>query len=372
MPQIPPLVPSHIAELTPYEPGKPIEELQRELGDDWPKNGAIKLASNENPHGPSPKALVAARAALSSVHLYPDGAAFRLRRRLAERHGVSDLEVAVGSGSNELIELLVHAFVGDGEEVLAPAYSFICYRLASQSRHRRFVEAPSGPDFAIDADALLSAVTPKTRLLFVANPNNPTGAHLPRPGFERLLRSLPPHVLLAIDEAYFEYARSADYPDVTSYLRERERLISLRTFSKIYGLAGLRVGYGISHPPIIDYLNRVRMAFNVSSAAQEAAIAALDDHEHLEKARSENAIEIERLTLALGRQGLKVLPSQGNFVLLDLGEGRDAKVVYQALLLKGVIVRPLLPYGLPRHLRITVGTKTDNSRLLEALSTILQ
>jgi histidinol-phosphate aminotransferase len=371
MSQIPPLVPSHIAEIAPYEPGKPIEELQRELGDAWPKNGAIKLASNENPYGPSPKVLAAIRSALSSIHFYPDGSAFRLRARLAAYHGVSDREVVVGAGSNELIELLVHAFVGDGEEVLAPAYSFICYRLASQSRHRRFVEAETGPHFAIDAERLLSAVTPRTRLLFLANPNNPTGAYLPRPEFELLVRSLPPHVLLAVDEAYFEYARSADYPDALRYLSERERLISLRTFSKIHGLAGLRVGYGISHPQVIDYLNRVRMAFNVASVAQEAAIAALDDREHLEKARADNAVELERLTDALSRQGLAVLPSQGNFVLLDVGQGRQAKGVYQDLLREGVIVRPLLPYGLPRHLRITVGTKVENDRLLEALSAAL-
>jgi histidinol-phosphate aminotransferase len=360
-----PLVTSEIAHISPYEPGKPLEELERELGSAWPAGGAIKLASNENPLGPSPKALEAARRALEEAHRYPDGAAFYLRGAIAVHLRVPEKQVLVGSGSNELIDLLVQTFVAPDEEVLSPEVSFACYRLSAEGHRRVFRETPNGPDFAYDLQALARAVTEKTKLVFLANPNNPTGAYAGRAAFERFLDELPAHVLLAIDEAYFEYARAADYPSAIEYLGRRERLVVLRTFSKIYGLASLRVGYAIARQEICDYVHRVRMPFNVNAIGQVAARAALEDHEHVERSRRLNAQEIVRL-----EKNLKgALPSQANFVLVDLGE-RSGRDLYQALLRKGVIVRPMASYGLPHHLRITVGTETENTRLLHALAEV--
>ncbi len=363
------LVSDHIAKIAPYEPGKPIEELQRELGAGWPPEGAIKLASNENPLGPSPLGLAAAREALAGVNLYPDGGAFYLRQALAQHLGVDAAQVAVGSGSNELIDLLVQTFCEADEEVLAPAHAFACYRLSAEAHRRPFRESPLGPGFALDVDALTAAVSPRTKLVFLANPNNPTGVYAGRADFEKLLKALPERVILAVDEAYFEYARAKDYPDALKYLGARERLISLRTFSKIYGLAGLRVGYAVGPAQIMDYLHRVRLPFNVSTVGQAAARAALGDRDHVARSQALVATELPRLEAALAALGLSPVPSQANFVLVDMK--RPGRPLFDALLKRGVIVRAMGGYGLPNHLRITVGTQSENDRMLAALKEVL-
>jgi histidinol-phosphate aminotransferase len=368
--KLPPLTTPEIAGLSPYEPGKPLEELERELGAAWPPEGAIKLASNENPLGASPLAVEAAHRALAAAHRYPDGGAHDLRARLAERHRVSPRQVLCGSGSNELIDLLVQTFVGPGEEVLSPAFSFACYKLSALAHRRAFVESANGPRFAYDPGALLAAATPRTKLVFLANPNNPTGAYLPGAELGELLRRLPEEIILAVDEAYFEYTRAGDYPDATELFGARERLVVLRTFSKIHGLAALRVGYAIGPSEILDLMHRVRLAFNVSAPAQAAARAALDDAAHIERSRRSNAEQIVELGAALSGLGLDVLPSQANFLLVDFG-GRDARKIYDGLLHRGVIVRPMRSYGLPNHLRITVGTAGENQRFLRALAELL-
>jgi histidinol-phosphate aminotransferase len=364
------LVEPAIARIAPYEPGKPIEELERELGPVWGAGGAIKLASNENPYGPSPRAIAAAKRSLDEVNQYPDGGAFALRHKLAARHGVAFEQILVGHGSNEIIDLLVQTLCADGDEVLTPRHSFIAYQLAAEKNRRPFREASLAARLQYDVDALLGAVGPRTKVVFFANPNNPTGAYLGRAGFERLVNELSPRVVLVADEAYFEFASAADYPDARQYLGRRPRLVVLRTFSKIYGLAGLRVGYAIGPAPLLDYVNRIRLPFNVSSPALAAALAALDDEEHVARAQAGNATELPRLAEALAALGLEVLPSQGNFLLVGLGapEGRP---FYQKLLHKGVIVRPLGGYGLPRHVRITVGTAAENARLLAAVKEVL-
>jgi len=363
------LVSPRISAIAPYQPGKPIEELHRELGASWPKEGAIKLASNENPLGPSPKAVQAARAALEEAHLYPDGASFQLTAKLASMLKVQPAQIVCGSGSNELIDLLVQTYCDTDEEVLAPAVSFSCYRLSAEAHRRPFRESPNGPGFAYQLDALVDAVGPSTKLVFLANPNNPTGVYANQKEFSRFFERLPDDVLLVVDEAYLEYVRASDYPDALDHLPKRERMVTLRTFSKIYGLASLRVGYLVGHAQVVQYLHRTRMAFNVSSIGQAAARAALDDVEHVQRSRELNAAELPKLETRLRALGLGVTPSQTNFVLVDLG--RAAQPIYQALLHRGVIVRPLLPYGLPNHLRITVGTPTQNERLLAALAEVL-
>lgn len=365
------LVTPNIAHIAPYEPGKPLEELERELGAAWPAGGAIKLASNENPLGPSPKGIEAAARALAAAHRYPDGGAFYLRQRLAQALGVSEQMILIGSGSNELIDLLVQTFCGPDEEVLAPACSFSCYRLSAEAHRRAFREVPNGPDFAYDLDRLAAAATARTKIVFLANPNNPTGAYAGRAAFARLVEALPAHAILVVDEAYHEYARAADYPDTLEFLARRERLVSLRTFSKIYGLAALRVGYAVASPKLVGYVHRVRLPFNVSAVGQAAARAALDDHEHVERSRRMNADELPKVAARIESLGVRVLPSQANFVLVDFG-ARDGRQIYDGLLLRGVIARPMTPYGLPHHLRITIGTPSENERLLAALAEVLR
>jgi histidinol-phosphate aminotransferase len=364
------LVEPAIARIAPYEPGKPIEELERELGHAWGPGGAIKLASNENPYGPSPLGIAAAQAQLAAANLYPDGGSFALKAKLAARHGVDPAQILVGAGSNEIIDLLVQTFCGAGDEVVAPQYSFIAYKLAAEKNRRAFREAPTAASLQYDVDAILAAITPRTKILFFANPNNPTGAYLARAEFERLVEKLPERVLFVADEAYFEYASAKDYPDARQYLKRRARMATLRTFSKIYGLAGLRVGYMIASAELNDFVHRIRLPFNVAATAQAAALAALDDDAHVARARDGNAAELPRLSAALRALGLEVLPSQTNFILVGFG-ARDGRQLYGELLHKGVIVRPMKGYGLPHHLRITVGTHAENDRLVRAIEEVL-
>jgi histidinol-phosphate aminotransferase len=358
------LVPPNIERLVPYVPGKPIEEVERELG----IAGATKLASNENPLGPSPKALAAVENAISELHRYPDGTATVLRDRLAERDGVSAAEVVVGNGSAELIELLVRTFCapGSSDEVLAGDPSFPIYRLEAEAHGVKFVGVPMTRDFAYDVDGLIAAAQPRTRICFIANPNNPTGTYMTRAELERLARELPPHIILAVDEAYFEYATAADYPDALDLRDVRERLLTMRTFSKAYGLAGLRVGYLIAPPDLAGYVQRVRPAFNVNSLAQVAALAAMRDPEHVERTRAVTQQGLAYLMQELSRLHVQYWPSQANFLFVDMGH--SARSVYEALLAEGVIVRPI---GSGNHLRITAGLPPENQRLIHALERVL-
>lgn len=364
------LTSEHIRDLTPYQPGKPVEELERELG----ITGAIKIASNENPMGPAPRAVAAAERALASAHYYPDAGGHALRRALADERSVDPEEVVLGGGCNELIYLLINTFCQPGrDEVLTHKYAFVSYRLAAKSLGVDFVAADVTRDFRCDIDALIASLTPRTKMVFLANPNNPTGAHITRGELERVLEALPETCILVADEAYHEYAahRDPEYARSQDYRSaSRPLVVTLRTFSKIYGLAGLRVGYAIGDRAVVERINRVRRPFNVNSVAQAAALAALEDREHV--ARSQEMAEqgIAALLAAADEVGLDAYPSLANFVLV--GVRRDAGAVYDALLRRGVIARPLAAWGLPEHLRISVGTPTDTERVTAALADALK
>lgn len=356
------LVIDSIEALRPYEAGKPIEEVARELG----VTDAVKLASNENPLGPSPKAISAMQQALGSVHRYPDSNQYRLRARLAKLHGVAPEELVFGNGSNEVLELLVRTFATPEHHIVFAEPSFVVYRMAAMAHGIPFTAVPLA-NWQYDIPALLGAVTDKTRLLFIANPNNPTGTYVSKSAMSRLVAELPQHVILVLDEAYIEYVDADDFPDGLKLRERRERLVVCRTFSKIFGLAALRVGYAILPAKLADYVNRVRAPFNVSSVAQAAALAALDDSEHVARSRAENQRGRRWLDEQLTPLGLDVIPSQANFVMVDLK--RPAQPIYEALLAKGVIVRPLGP--LNQCLRITVGTNEENARLVAGLKEVL-
>lgn len=355
--------------LSPYIPGKPIEELEREYG----VSGAIKLASNENPLGPSPLAVVAAGEALANVWLYPDGGGFALRRKLAERHGVGMDQVTLGNGSSDPLEFVVRVFAGPGDEVLYSQHSFAMYPIVTAAAGATGVAAPAR-DWGYDLDALRARVGERTRVVFIANPNNPTGTWLRADELEAFIRDLPQRVIVVVDEAYFDYASfpatgAADYPDAMAWVGRYPNLVVARTFSKSYGLAGLRVGYAVSHPQVADLMNRVRPPFNVNLLALVAAEAALDDPEHLHRSVELNAAGLRQLEAGFRALGFTWIPSVGNFIAVDLG--RPAAPVYQALLRHGVIVRPVANYGMPNHLRVTVGLPMQNTRFLEALGQVL-
>jgi histidinol-phosphate aminotransferase len=353
------LVKPCIAKLEPYQPGKPIEELERELG----ITGALKLASNENPLGPSPKAIAALQHALGEMHRYPDGASHALRQRLAARLDVEPASLVFGCGSDEILELLAKTFVGPGGEVVYAWPSFAMYPIVVNGQGATPVAVPLDAAHVHDLEAMARAITPRTRMVFVCNPNNPTGTSVGAAAFDRFVAGLPSHVVLAIDEAYVEYARREDFPDALAHVRRRPGTIALRTFSKIYGLAGLRIGYGIGDPELVSYLERARHPFNVSLAAQVAALAALDDDAFVARSRAVNAEGIALLERELALLGLETTPTDANFVLVR-ARGRDT---YDRLLRRGVIVRPLGGFGLEGHVRITIGTPAENARLVDAL-----
>lgn len=365
-----PLVDAAIAAIAPYEPGKPLSELERELGDRWPKDGAVKLASNENPLGPSPLALERVRTGLGELHRYPDGGSFYFRQRVARHHGLPASHIAAGNGSNEIIDLIVQAFCSADETVLAPACSFACYRLSAAGHRRGFAESPNGPDFAYDFPALVRACTPKTKVVFFANPSNPTGVYAPREMVKYLVEELPSDIVLVVDEAYIEFAAAADYASALEFLERRERLIILRTFSKAYGLAGLRSGYAVARPELLDPIHKVRLAFNLNTLGQLAGEAALDDTAHVARVVEHNHRERRRVTDGLRALGIPVIESQTNFLLADFAP-RVGRSLYQELLQLGVIVRPMGLYDLPHHLRISFGTVEENDRLLRALPRVL-
>jgi len=361
-----PLVPSYVASLTPYVPGKPIEEVEREYG----VSGVAKLASNENALGPSPKALAAARESAARANLYPDGSAFYLRNALAEKLGVDAKEVFVGNGSNELIELLVRTFVLDGEEVMTSAQSFVAYRLAAQAHGRTLVEAPMKARFHYDLDALRKLLSRRTKVIFLANPDNPTGTWFTESELTPFLDAVPKETLVVLDEAYLEFVDVPGFQDALVLRRKYPNLVVLRTFSKIYGLAGLRLGYGVARPEVVEFIDRVRAPFNVNLVAQAAGVAALSDAEHVEKSRALVRQERPFLAAGLAALGATVVPSQGNFVLADF-PGRPGKELFEALLREAVVVRPLGGYGFPTAQRVTVGLHAENEKCLAALKKVL-
>jgi len=350
--------------LTPYQPGKPVETLAREYG----LTDVIKLASNENPLGPAPRALAALRSH-GDIARYPDGAGHDLKQALAAHLGVTPEHLTLGNGSNDVLELVVRAFATPQHEVVYARYSFAVYPLATRAVGARGIEVPAR-DYGHDLDAMAGAITPRTRVVFIANPNNPTGTWLGAGALKAFLAGLPDTVIPVVDEAYFEYGTEPDYPDYVRWIGEFPRLVVTRTFSKAYGLAGLRAGYAVSDPAVADLLNRVRQPFNVNALALLCARAALGDREHIERSRALNAGGLRQLGEGLAALGCPVIPSRGNFITFDTG--REAAPVYEGLLRRGVIVRPLANYGLPRHLRVTVGLESENARFLEALSGVLQ
>jgi histidinol-phosphate aminotransferase len=359
------LVPEWIRTLAPYPPGMPIEELERELG----IHDSIKLASNENPLGPSPKALAAIAAALGGLHRYPDGSAFYLKRRLAARLGVAVEELVLGNGSNEIIELVVRTFLRPGDEAVMADQAFVIYRLVVQAAGGTPRIVPLR-DFTHDLDAMAAAIGPRTRLVFLANPNNPTGTIFRRAAWETFLRRVPAHVVVVADDAYAEYVEDPEYPDTIRGRGDGSvAVVTLRTFSKLYGLAGLRVGYGVASAAVIDALGRVRQPFNVNALALVGALAALDDEEHVRRTLAANREGMAYLVAAFRRLTLEHVPSAANFVLVRVGE---AAPVYQALLRRGVIVRPMDVYGFPAHVRVTVGTRAENERFVDALGAVLR
>jgi histidinol-phosphate aminotransferase len=349
-----------------YQPGRPIEEVARELG--LPVAGIIKLASNENPLGPSPLALQAMREAAAQAHLYPDGNAYYLRVKLAAKLAVEPVQLVFGNGSNEVLELIAHAVIAPGSEVVVAQYCFVVYPIVTHLFGAKLVVVPA-KDYGHDLPAMLRAMTPRTSAVFVANPNNPTGTLAPREDVLKLVNEAPPHVLVVIDEAYLDYLD--DPVDLLPLVRSgaKPNLVLCRTLSKIYGLAGLRLGYAIGHPDFIAVLEKVREPFNANSLAQAAALAALDDVEHVRRTRENNAAGLKFYERAFRELGWEYVPSAANFILLRVGNGERVFVEMQKL---GVIVRPVTGYGLPEWARISIGTPAENARCLEALKQVLR
>jgi histidinol-phosphate aminotransferase len=359
------IVPDHIKTLVPYPPGKPIEELERELG----ITGSIKLASNENPLGPSPKALEAIAQKAADLHRYPDGSSYYLKERLSRHHNLPMDHFVVGNGSNEIIELIIRTLVRPDDEVVMGDPSFIVYSNNNQAAGGKNVIIPlKGWDF--DLDRMKGAITDRTRLIFVDSPNNPVGTVVKKKAFADFMEGLPDHLMVVLDEAYREFVTDPDAVDFADWMAGTVPIISVRTFSKAYGLSGLRVGYGIAVPSIVSMLERVRQPFNINSLAQAAATAALDDTEFLEETLSITREGLSYLYGEFDAMDLPYVPSQTNFVLVDMKQ--PAGEVYQALLREGVIVRSMASYGLATHQRVTVGTDQENKRFIKALKKVLK
>ncbi|GMR03851.1 MAG: histidinol-phosphate transaminase [Gammaproteobacteria bacterium] len=353
-----------VRDLQPYQPGKSIEELECEYG----IRDAVKLASNENPLGASPRAITAARETLNDAMRYPDGNGSYLKTALASKLGIATNQITLGNGSNDILELVTRAFVSPDNEVIYSEHAFAVYPIVTRAVGACAV-VTKARNWGHDLQAMRKSVTARTRVVFIANPNNPTGTWLPVDELEEFISGLPDHVLIVVDEAYFEYVQEPGYSDTVKWVGRFPNLLVTRTFSKIHGLAGLRIGYGIAGPALTNVLNRVRQPFNVNSVALAAARAALDDQRHVERSMQLNRDGMRQLTEAFDAMGLGYIPSAGNFVCLDMG--RPAGPVYQALLIHGVIVRPVANYGMPNHLRVTVGLPEENGRFIGALKKIL-
>jgi histidinol-phosphate aminotransferase len=357
--------PAWVRDIAPYVPGKPVEELAREFHLD--PAGIVKLASNENPRGPSPKALAAIATAAADITRYPDGNGFALRSALASRLDVAPECLVLGNGSNDVLELVTQAFLTPGDEAIYAQHAFAVYPLASHARGAKGVVVPA-KDHGHDLPAMLAAVTPRTRVVFVANPNNPTGTWIGATAMEAFVANVPREVVVVLDEAYDEYLAPSDRSRSISWIGRYPNLIVSRTFSKAYGLAALRVGYGVMDASVADLLNRVRQPFNVNSLAQAAAIAALGDATYVEESARWNREGMRQIEAGLAKLGVAFVPSHGNFLLVNVGDGAR---VYAALLRDGVIVRPVANYGLPAFLRVTVGLPAENERFLAALGSAL-
>jgi histidinol-phosphate aminotransferase len=350
--------------LKPYVPGKPLSELERELG----IRDSIKLASNENPLGPSERVKDVIQAHLSDLARYPDGGGFALRNALGRHLGLDPLQITLGNGSNDVLDLVARAFLCPGVEAVFSEHAFAVYPISTQATGAT-ARVAAARDYGHDLGAMAGLVNDRTRVVFIANPNNPTGTWLPGGQLRSFLEGLPQHLVVVVDEAYFEYVEHPDYPDARGWLGDFPNLIVTRTFSKAYGLASLRVGYGLSHPDVADLLNRVRQPFNVNSLALAAAEAALEDQEHIRMSVQLNREGMAQLVAGCDTLGLAYIPSVGNFLTIDLG--RPAGPVDQALLREGCITRPVSNYGLPNHLRVTVGLPEENERFLVALARVL-
>jgi len=360
-----PLVPPYIESLEPYKPGKPIRELQDELG----LTDVVKLASNENPLGPSPLAVEAIKHNCSELHLYPNGG-LDLRQVLAERFHLKIGNVVTGSGSESIMSNIIRTFLADNEEVLTSEGTFVGLYVLARSRGVRMVTVPL-VDYHFDLKALAGAITNKTKIIYLANPNNPTGTMFTKKEFDLFMKSVPSHILIILDEAYFEYAAgNPEYPDSMEY--RYDNVITLRTFSKVYGLAGVRIGYGFAHDVLITNLLKVKLPFEPSTLAQAAGIAALDDYEFLSQSVKVNQTGKTFLGPALQNLGLEVIPTKANFFLVPLDDEQEVMRLYNALLQRGVIVRPLRAFGLPHCIRITIGTQEQNERLLKELQLVLE
>lgn len=359
-------VPAHIRAIAPYQPGKPITELAREMG--LEAGDIVKLASNENPLGASPRARAVIERALADIHLYPDGSGYALKTALARRLGVVREQIVLGNGSNDLLELCARLFLGAHTSAVYAQHAFAVYPLATRACGSVGLEVPARA-YGHDLEAMAAAIRDDTRLVFIANPNNPTGTLLESAALYAFLRQVPADVAIVLDEAYREYLDEPLRAPSLEWLSEFPNLIVTRTFSKAYGLAGLRVGYALARPEVADLLERLRQPFNVNSLALAAAEAALDDEDFLAASKRLNDAGLEQLTAGFRRLGLEYIPSWGNFVCLRVG---DAVRVYQDLLQRGIIVRPVGNYGLPEHLRVSVGTEAQNARLLAALSEVIE
>ena len=359
------LAPDYVRRIAPYVPGKPIEELAREHGLD--EERIVKLASNENPRGPSPRAREAIVSACAGITRYPDGNGFALKTAIAAHYGVEREQIVLGNGSNDVLELATQAFLRPGDEAVYAQHAFAVYPLATQARGATGVEVPAR-DFGHDLERMAQAINLRTRIVFVANPNNPTGTWIAPSEVKAFLEAVPRDCLVVLDEAYDEYLEPAQRSPGVSWLAEHANLIVSRTFSKAYGLAGLRVGFGLMNAPVADMLNRVRQPFNVSSVAQAAALAALQDVDYVVESARLNRAGLAELGAALDAMGVRYVPSHGNFLLVHVGEGGR---VYEHLLREGVIVRPVANYGLPEHVRVTVGLPEENRRFLAALESAL-
>jgi len=352
-----------LRDLVAYEPGKPIEDVARELG--IPLEKIIKLASNENPLGPSPKAIEAIHALAQRAHFYPDGGGYYLRQAIAEKNGVGMENVILGNGSNEIIEFIGHAFLQPGDEIIVADHAFVVYKLMATLFGARTIEIPD-PGFIHDIDAMLAAVTPRTKQLYVANPNNPTGTMVPQAKIEELLERVPEHVMVVLDEAYYEFLD--EQPDTLRHVRAGRNVVVLRTFSKIQGLANLRIGYGMASKEIIEVLQKTRQPFNANGFAQAAALAAINDQEHQDRTKQITDEGREFLQATFAEMGLQFVPSYANFVLVNVGGGDR---VFKELLTKGIIVRAMAGYKLPDWIRVSIGTAEQNRAFVAALKEVL-
>ncbi len=359
-----PLCRPTVGTITPYEPGKPISEVQREYG----VTDVVKLASNENPLGPSPKAMAAVQAAIAELNRYPDGAGYFLKEKLALVHNVPSNWLVLGNGSTELVELVTEAFINEGEEAVIGKYEFFKYRIAMQIMNGvvRWVDMPN---LGYDAEAMIAAITDRTKLLFIANPNNPTGTLMSRDQVAWLMDHVPPHVIVIFDEAYYEYRNPETYPDTMPYVREGRNVVIFRTFSKAYGIAGLRTGYAITTPEIAQAMNTVREAFNVNSLGQIAAAAALDDVEFLRQGIALNSAGKSVYYRELAKLGLEFVPTEANFILVKTP--LPGRKLFHELLKRGVVVRPVDGYDLAEYVRVSVGLPEENAKFFAAIADVL-